>query len=93
MRLSEKEINTIKNLTSKFFKDVEIYIFGSRIDDNKKGGDIDIGLVIKDKTNLIYNKLLLKSRLKQKLNKPIDLVIIKNNNSLIEKEILKGIKL
>jgi len=93
MRLTNKEIKIIKTLTLQTFKDAIIYIFGSRIDDNKRGGDIDIGLVVKDKKNLIYKKLLLKSKLKQKLNKPINLIIIKNNNSLIEKEILKGIKL
>ena len=93
MRLTNKEIEIIKTLTFKIFKNATIYIFGSRIDDKKKGGDIDIGLIIKDKTDLVYKKLLLKSKLKHKLNKPIDLIVIKNDNSLIEKEIFKGIKL
>ena len=40
MRLEEKGI--IKNIIRKKLGDVKIYLFGSRIDDNKKGGDIDI---------------------------------------------------
>ena len=43
MRLEEYEILILKELSKKFFgKNPKIYLFGSRVDDNKKGGDIDI---------------------------------------------------
>lgn len=43
MRLSDKEIDTIKQKALKCFgEDTKVYIFGSRLDDTKRGGDIDI---------------------------------------------------
>ena len=40
IRLEEREI--IKKVIKEKIGDVKIYLFGSRVDDNLKGGDIDI---------------------------------------------------
>lgn len=48
MRLSKKEISAIKNNILNFDQNAKIYLFGSRVNDNAKGGDIDV-LVISDK--------------------------------------------
>ena len=42
MRLSAQDIDTIKSVILAHIEDVKIYLFGSRVDDTKKGGDIDI---------------------------------------------------
>ncbi len=42
MRLSNKEIKAIKDIVLNLDKNANIYIFGSRVHDDKKGGDIDI---------------------------------------------------
>jgi len=42
MRLSNFEIETIKNTILDYIQDAKIFLFGSRVYDNKKGGDIDI---------------------------------------------------
>ncbi|SHE20524.1 nucleotidyltransferase domain-containing protein [methanotrophic endosymbiont of Bathymodiolus puteoserpentis (Logatchev)] len=42
MRLTHKEIDTIKNSVLSLDADARIYLFGSRIDDAKRGGDIDL---------------------------------------------------
>ena len=42
MRLSREDANIIKVSIIKYISDAQIYLFGSRVYDNKKGGDIDI---------------------------------------------------
>ncbi|RKX73115.1 MAG: nucleotidyltransferase domain-containing protein [Spirochaetes bacterium] len=43
MRLHEKEIHAIKDAVRKHFgKSAAVYLFGSRVDDTKRGGDIDL---------------------------------------------------
>jgi len=42
MRLLKEEASIIKTTILKYIKDAKIILFGSRVDDNKRGGDIDI---------------------------------------------------
>jgi predicted nucleotidyltransferase len=43
MRLSENEIKSIVSLANRHFgNDVEVFLFGSRTDNQKHGGDIDL---------------------------------------------------
>jgi len=85
MRLTKKEINKIKQIIYKYLgDDSKIYIFGSRLENNKKGGDIDI--FVKTNNNDISKRLLTKAKLKQALFKPIDLIV---NNNDFEKLIKK----
>ncbi|MHB1545668.1 MAG: nucleotidyltransferase family protein [bacterium] len=47
MRLSAEEAKIIKNLAVKYFgANSNIYLFGSRADDKKRGGDIDLYIEI-----------------------------------------------
>jgi predicted nucleotidyltransferase len=45
MRLTEYEKNTIIDAVKSADPDAKIWLFGSRADDNKKGGDIDIAIL------------------------------------------------
>ncbi len=49
MRLNEYQIESIKSSVSHNISDYELRLFGSRVDDNKKGGDIDLLLLTKEK--------------------------------------------
>lgn len=75
MRLSIEDRNTIKTIISNYIDDAKIYLFGSRTDDSKKGGDIDIyvetnhNLTIKDEI-----KILTKLELNGILRK-VDLIV------------------
>jgi uncharacterized protein len=42
MRLSENEKEIIKKTILAFDEESKVYLFGSRVDDTKKGGDIDL---------------------------------------------------
>lgn len=95
MRLSSKYVQVIKKYFNEFFKNGEIYLFGSRVDDNKKGGDIDLYMVLDEHKNLFEKKIKFLSRVKKELGEQkIDIVFNTDSNRLIEKEALKwGIKL
>jgi len=95
MRLKKDEIDLIKKEIKKLI-DGDIYIFGSRIDDNQKGGDVDIYIIPKQKFSTkerfeISNKI--KIMLEYELLMPVDVVISKDKTREIEKEAIKGIKI
>ncbi len=91
MRLSKKEQNIIKDTMVSIFGEVTIYLFGSRMDISKKGGDIDLFVVSNNAT--FINKIKALSKLKMLLHKPVDIVLHKDFTREIEKEGLRGIKL
>lgn len=93
LRLNEFEIETIKKIIIKYFGKSEIYIFGSRLDLSKKGGDIDIYVVPKNRDNLYEKRINAKMELEEKLLIPVDIVIHKNYNFEIEKKAKKGINI
>ncbi|MGL1891299.1 MAG: nucleotidyltransferase domain-containing protein [Spirochaetaceae bacterium] len=47
MRLSEEEISNFKTSLLNIDKNAKIYLFGSRVDDSKRGGDIDLLIISK----------------------------------------------
>ena len=89
MRLTTNEQNIIKDTFKKYFNG-EIYLFGSRIDDNQKGGDIDLYISSKE-TNLSKKIDFLVELKKQIGDRKIDVVL--NKKGLIEKKAKQGILL
>ncbi|MDP2902568.1 MAG: nucleotidyltransferase domain-containing protein, partial [Methylovulum sp.] len=96
MRLTEFEITSIVTNTKSFFgSGARVYLFGSRIDNCKKGGDIDL-YIIPENTEDLYQKEL---RFLVKLGgmigeQKIDIVFAIDSTRLIEKTALQeGIEL
>ncbi|MCL6493206.1 MAG: nucleotidyltransferase domain-containing protein [Ignavibacterium sp.] len=56
MRISKEEIELLRKILSEMDSEAKIYLFGSRVYDEKKGGDIDL---------LIVSKLLTRKELKK----------------------------
>ena len=93
MRLKQNEIKIIKDTILNIFKDSTIYLFGSRVDDTKKGGDIDIFVSPQNRDNLFEKKIKTIAKLKNQLHKPVDIVVHKDFDRVIEQEALKGIRI
>jgi uncharacterized protein len=59
MRLTATQRNAIQRIAKKHFGDnVQVFLFGSRTDDRRKGGDIDL-LIKADKELMTYKARLL----------------------------------
>lgn len=93
MRLSNKEVKIIQDRINTVFGKAVVYLFGSRVDDNKRGGDIDLYIVPEVYENLFQKKMKIKTVLEDLLYKPVDIVVAKNKDRQIEKEAMKGIRL
>jgi len=89
MRLNEKEIVVIKDIIANVFGEAKVYLFGSRLDESKKGGDIDLFVVAKESS--FEQKIKALAKLKRALYKPVDIVLHKDFNREIEQEALRGI--
>jgi len=93
MRLSKKLIKSIKESLKEGFGDgVKIYLFGSRTDDDKRGGDIDIAIDVelpKDEFRKKRVRFII-SMLKKDIDLKIDLVKFRNDNTLFERQIKKS---
>lgn len=92
MRLNTTEQKAIKQAFHEVFGKGKIYLFGSRVDDMQKGGDIDLYLCPEDKLQVLHSKkieFLIKLDLAIGEQK-IDVVIAKDKSRLIEQEALKN---
>ncbi len=90
MRLEKNEIEVIISTVDNVFNRAEVFLFGSRLDNSKKGGDIDLFIIPQERTNLFEKKIKVLAKLERILHKPVDIVIHKNFERNIEKEILKS---
>ena len=77
MRLKDNEIKAIVDCVNELDIDAKIYLFGSRVEDIQKGGDIDL-LVISHKLGYV-DKVKIMQRLYEKLGEQkIHLLIAKD---------------
>ncbi len=85
VRLSEYEINTIKETAKEVFgKDAKVFIFGSRVFLEKRGGDIDVLIKVPKKVS-ISEKLSYLAKLELKgINRKVDLLVITPETKLKE---------
>ncbi|MBM4147181.1 MAG: nucleotidyltransferase domain-containing protein [Nitrospira sp.] len=88
MRLDENEKKALKHALKDFRG--EVYLFGSRTDDSKRGGDIDILLVPKKRTSPLTLTLDVQKKFFFQCEEDIDVVIYQN--SPFCREILKRAK-
>jgi len=95
MRLQEDEKKAIKDSFISIFNSGNIYLFGSRVDDNLRGGDIDLYIDVQKSDDLNRKKIEFLIDLKSRIgDQKIDVVISKDKTRIIEQEALtKGVVL
>lgn len=91
MRLQKYEIDSIKSATKHIFgTDSNVILFGSRVDDDGKGGDIDLYVQTSDPVDAAKKKIDFLVALKLSLgDQKIDVIISRDPSRLIEQEALK----
>lgn len=75
MRLYENEISIIKNTILSYIDDAKIILFGSRVFDDKKGGDIDICIETKYEIPLSQKLKILTNLELSGIQRSVDLIL------------------
>lgn len=95
MRLQTRIINIINDALKKSFGNTNVYLFGSRVEDTQKDGDIDIAIE-SDLSRLDFrrNKAKLVSQLiKVDFDFKIDIVNYNTKDQLLKNQIMKNAQL
>lgn len=88
MRLDISEREALKFALKGF--EGEVYLFGSRLDDTKRGGDIDILLIPQRAVKSLKLSLNIQTRFFSRCEERIDVLVY--NDNLFCREILKNAK-
>jgi predicted nucleotidyltransferase len=93
MRITENEKKVIINAAKSIDPDAQVWLFGSRTDDSKRGGDIDIG-ILSEKVD-VMEEIDIRQQICDKIGEQkIDLVVSKDGQQAFFKHIVtKGIML
>lgn len=76
MRLTEDEQSVIKRIVAGTFgDDAVLWLFGSRVDDAKRGGDVDLYVVPVQQDGLFEKRVACMGKLETALPYPVDLVV------------------
>ena len=94
MRLEEKEIEIIRSAVANVDAGGVVYLFGSRVDDTRRGGDIDLFVEASRPVDL-KQRLLLEYQISSECDTKIDLQVKSpgDEDSPIHRIARKGIRL
>lgn len=74
MRLGGEHARFIhRQIQEKFGASATVWLFGSRLDDSRKGGDVD--LYVEAAEHSLYDELRCKIELEERLEIPVDLIV------------------
>ncbi|MDP3431232.1 MAG: hypothetical protein Q8R89_12995 [Desulfomicrobium sp.] len=88
MRLSEHERHIIRTVAEEVFgPDARVMLFGSRVDDAKRGGDIDLFVETADISDILAKQIRFAVQLQMRLGEQkIDIVVASDPSRLVEQE-------
>jgi predicted nucleotidyltransferase len=81
MRLSQSIYSSIKNRIQQSIPDADVFLFGSRVDDFGKGGDIDLLLLTDERLPLVFMNRIRRLILNDIGEQKIDLVNFKKTDN------------
>ena len=95
MRLTQGEIDRIVRIAREIYGwGVEVFLFGSRTDDSKRGGDIDLLVRSTGEKKGILERVRMVTRLKLALgDRKIDVIGDYEDNAVVQEALLHGIRL
>lgn len=88
IRLAPSEVEIIKKAILALDPNASVFLFGSRANPDKRGGDIDI-LVFSEKLNILDKIAILTQIFKDMEEQKIDIVIAKNDSDPFVKLVMK----
>lgn len=88
MRLDPAERETIKQAVAQLDPQARIYLFGSRVDDSARGGDIDL-LIFSDKLGPMDKVSLYTEIFKHLEEQKLDLLIVKDGSDPFVQIVMK----
>jgi len=93
MRITDDEKNVIVDAVKNTDPDAKVWLFGSRANDSKKGGDIDIG-ILSSKVG-VMEEIRIRQKICDKIGEQkIDLVVSKDGQqAFFEHIVIKGVLL
>ena len=81
MRLSETIYSSIKNRVHQSIPDADVFLFGSRLNDFAKGGDIDLLLLTEEKLPMVFMNQIRRLILNDIGEQKIDMVNFKKSEN------------
>ncbi len=95
MRLSKREIEVILQVAEDIYgTDVKVYLFGSRVDDSRRGGDIDLLVRTTSAKKGILERVRMASRIKSLIgDQKIDIIGDYEDNQVVREVLKNGILL
>lgn len=93
MRLKTDEIDNIKKTITEQFGESQIYLFGSRLNDEARGGDVDIFVIAQNTEELDKKSAKAQFLLENSLMKPVDILVHRDFGREIERQALSGVKI
>lgn len=93
MRLKEQEISKINEFAIEIFgKNISLYLFGSRVDDNLRGGDIDLLIECNSNIEKEAQMKFLYKIYRFVTERKVDLLVINTNTDRVNLSIYKEAK-
>jgi len=81
MRLTHEQTASILKMVQRFAGEkAHVYLFGSRLDDQAKGGDVDLLIETSHPLKLL-DRAYLKIKLEERLGLPVDIIIRAGNET------------